>query len=58
MIDMPWRNEIFQVRSSEKIRKGSTLIFVDTQISLKYSVGLVKRSPHAKKPDYSIHLFQ
>jgi len=32
-----------------KFSKGSTLIFVDTRISLNHSVGLVERSLHAKK---------
>ena len=32
----------------KKVSEGSTLIFVDTWISLKHSVGLVERSPHAK----------
>jgi len=32
----------------DKVPEGSTLIFGDTQISLKHAVGRVKRSLHAK----------
>jgi len=32
----------------EKLPEESTLIFADTSLSLKYSVGLVEKSFHAK----------
>jgi len=44
---MLWRN-FLSPEFTKKVSEGSYLIFVDTWISLKHSVGLVERSPHAK----------
>ena len=42
-----WQN-FLQSRISDKVPGESTLIFVDTQISLKHSIGLVEKKLRAK----------
>jgi len=39
---------------TKKVPEGNILIFVDTCISLKHSIGLVEKKPPCPKPDFLI----
>jgi len=43
IIDMPWRT-FLSPEFRKKVPVGNTLIFVDTRISLKHTVGLLKEA--------------